>query len=334
MWHEKKRNVEKGIYREMKIVILDGLAANPGDLSWKGIEELGECTVYDRTMPEELLVRAAGAEALLTNKVVIGREAMEALPDLKYIGVLATGYNVVDISAARDRGIVVTNIPAYSTASVAQMVFAHLLNITQRVWHYAEENSRGRWSRNADFCYWDTQLMELAGKRMGIVGLGNTGMATARIALAFGMEVVAFTSKAQEDLPQGIKRMWIHELLRTSDVVSLHCPLTETTHHLVNAERLQMMKPSAILINTGRGPLIDEQALADALNEGRIRAAGLDVLAQEPPCADNPLLTARNCFITPHIAWATLEARTRLMEVATENLRQYVAGSPVNNVAQ
>lgn len=318
----------------MKIVILDGYAANPGDLSWKGIEKLGECTVYDRTMPDELLGRAAGAEALLTNKVVIGREAMEALPDLKYIGVLATGYNVVDIDAARRRGIVVTNIPAYSTASVAQMVFAHLLNITQRVGHYAAENRGGKWSRNTDFCYWDTPLTELAGKRMGIVGLGNTGMATARIALAFGMEVVAFTSKAQGDLPQGITRLSLDELFREADVVSLHCPLTETTQGLVNAGRLRTMKPTAILINTGRGPLVDEQALADALNEGRICAAGLDVLAQEPPCADNPLLTARNCFITPHIAWATQEARTRLMQTAVENLKSYASGNPTNNVAE
>ncbi len=318
----------------MKIVILDGYAANPGDLSWKGIEELGECTVYDRTMPDELLGRAAGAEVLLTNKVVIGREAMEALPELKYIGVLATGYNVVDISAARERGIVVTNIPAYSTASVAQMVFAHLLNITQRVGHYAAENRGGKWSRNTDFCYWDTPLTELAGKRMGIVGLGNTGMATAHIALAFGMEVVAFTSKAQGDLPQGITRLSLDELFREADVVSLHCPLTETTQGLVNAGCLRTMKPTAILINTGRGPLVDEQALADALNEGRICAAGLDVLAQEPPCADNPLLTARNCFITPHIAWATQEARTRLMQTAVENLKSYASGNPINNVAE
>lgn len=320
--------------KKMIICVLDGLAANPGDLSWEALHELGECTVYDRTAPDELLQRAAGAEVLLTNKTVITATDMDQLPDLKYIGVLATGYNVVDINAARRRGIVVTNIPAYSTASVAQMVFAHLLNITQRAGHYAGENSRGRWAQSKDFCYWDTPLMELAGKRMGIVGLGNTGMATARIALAFGMEVVAFTSKAQEELPSGITACPMDELFRTADVVSLHCPLTEETRELVNASRLASMKPTSVLINTGRGPLVNEQDLADALNEGRIWAAGLDVLSQEPPKTDNPLLTARNCFITPHIAWATVEARTRLMEVAMENLRQYIAGTPVNNVAQ
>lgn len=317
----------------MKIVVLDGYAANPGDLSWEEMKHLGECTVYDRTTPIELLERAAGAEALLTNKVVIDKETMEALPELKYIGVLATGYNVVDIDAARERGVVVTNIPAYSTASVAQMVFAHLLNITQRVGHYATDNREGRWSRHTDFCYWDTPLIELAGKRIGIVGLGNTGMATARIALSFGMEVVAFTSKAQENLPSGITCVTLDELFCTADVVSLHCPLTETTRNLVNAERLNTMKPSAILINTGRGPLVDEQALANALNEGRILAAGLDVMVQEPPMERNLLLTANNCFITPHIAWATMEARERLMQTAVENLRHYICGNPINNVA-
>lgn len=317
----------------MKIVILDGYAANPGDLSWKGIEELGECTVYDRTTPDELLARAAGAEALLTNKVVIGREAMEALPDLKYIGVLATGYNVVDIEAARERGIVVTNIPAYSTTSVAQMVFAHLLNITQRVGHYAEENAQGRWSRQCDFCYWDTPLMELTGKRMGIIGLGNTGMATARLALAFGMEVWAYTSKSQDELLQGIVSSSLDDVFSECDVVSLHCPLTEATREMVNADRLAKMKASAILINTGRGPLINEADLAEALNAGKIYAAGLDVLAQEPPQADNPLLKARNCFITPHIAWATREARARLMEIAVRNVQSFLNGTPINNVA-
>lgn len=319
--------------RKMTICVLDGLAANPGDLSWEPLVGLGQCTVYDRTAPDQVLERAAGAEAILTNKTVITAAHMQALPDLKYIGVLATGYNVVDIDAARQRGIVVTNIPAYSTASVAQMVFAHLLNITQRVGHYAVENSRGRWTASPDFCYWDTPLAELAGKRMGIIGLGNTGMATARIALAFGMQVVAYTSKRAEDLPQGITPCPMDELFRTADVVSLHCPLTEATRELVNARRLQTMKPTAILINTGRGPLVNEQELADALNRGTIMAAGLDVLSQEPPQADNPLLTARNCFITPHIAWATVEARTRLMQVAVDNLRHYLAGTPVNNVA-
>ena len=318
----------------MKIIVLDGYGLNPGDLTWKGFEELGELTVYDRTSPSELLERAAGAEALVTNKTLITSENMDALPDLKYIGVLATGYNVVDIDAAKARGIVVTNIPAYSTASVAQMVFAHILNITQRVGYYADENKRGRWTKNADFCYWDTHLVELQGKKMGIVGFGNIGQATARIAQAFGMEVCVYSSKPQFALPSGIKKMELDELFGECDVVSLHCPLTPDTKEMVNAERLSKMKPNAILINTGRGPLINEQDLADALNEGKIAAAGLDVLSVEPSVEGNPLLGARNCFITPHIAWATLEARTRLMEIAVQNLKSYLKGQIINNVAR
>lgn len=318
----------------MKIIVLDGYGLNPGDLTWKGFEELGELTVYDRTFPSELLERAAGAEALVTNKTLITSENMDALPDLKYIGVLATGYNVVDIDAAKARGIVVTNIPAYSTASVAQMVFAHILNITQRVGYYADENKQGRWTKNADFCYWDTHLVELQGKKMGIVGFGNIGQATARIAQAFGMEVCVYSSKPQFALPSGIKKMELDELFGECDVVSLHCPLTPDTKEMVNAERLSKMKPNAVLINTGRGPLINEQDLADALNEGKIAAAGLDVLSVEPSVEGNPLLGARNCFITPHIAWATLEARTRLMDIAVQNLKSYQKGQIVNNVAR
>ena len=318
----------------MKIIVLDGYGLNPGDLNWEGFESLGELTVYDRTSPSELMERAAGAEVLVTNKTLITAENMAALPELKYIGVLATGYNVVDIDAAKARGIVVTNIPAYSTASVAQMVFAHILNITQRVGYYADENKQGRWTKNADFCYWDTQLVELQGKKMGIVGLGNIGQATARIAQAFGMEVCVYSSKPQFVLPSGIKKMDLDELFAECDVISLHCPLTPDTKEMVNAERLNKMKSNAILINTGRGPLINEQDLANALNEGRIAAAGLDVLSVEPSVEGNPLLTARNCFITPHIAWATLEARTRLMEIAVQNLKSYLNGQIINNVAK
>ena len=318
----------------MKIVVLDGYGLNPGDLSWSAWEALGEIKVYDRTSPSELLERSAGAEVLVTNKTLITANDMVSLPELKYIGVLATGYNVVDIDAAKARGIVVTNIPAYSTSSVAQMVFAHVLNITQRVGYYANENTQGRWTNNADFCYWDTNLVELDGKKMGIVGYGNIGKATARIALAFGMEVLAYTSKEQKDLPQGIKKATLDELFTESDIVSLHCPLTPETKELVNAERLKTMKPSAILINTGRGPLVNEQDLADALNEGRIAGAGLDVLSVEPSVANNPLLSAKNCFITPHIAWATKEARTRLMDIAINNLRSYQEGNIINNVAK
>ena len=318
----------------MKIIVLDGYGLNPGDLNWDGFEALGELTVYDRTLPSELMERAAGAEVLITNKTLITAENMADLPELKYIGVLATGYNVVDIDAAKARGIVVTNIPAYSTASVAHMVFAHILNITQRVGYYADENKQGRWTKNADFCYWDTQLVELQGKKMGIVGFGNIGQATARIAQAFGMEVCVYSSKPQFVLPSGIKKMDLDELFAECDVISLHCPLTLDTKEMVNADRLSKMKSNAILINTGRGPLINEQDLADALNEGRIAAAGLDVLSVEPSVEGNPLLTARNCFITPHIAWATLEARTRLMEIAVQNLKSYLNGQIINNVAK
>ena len=318
----------------MKIIVLDGYGLNPGDLNWEGFETLGELTVYDRTLPSELMQRAAGAEVLITNKTLITAENMADLPQLKYIGVLATGYNVVDIDAAKARGIVVTNIPAYSTASVAQMVFAHILNITQRVGYYADENKQGRWTKNADFCYWDTQLVELQGKKMGIVGFGNIGQATARIAQAFGMEVCVYSSKPQFVLPSGIKKMDLDELFAECDVISLHCPLTPDTKEMVNAERLSKMKSNAILINTGRGPLINEQDLSNALNEGRIAAAGLDVLSVEPSVEGNPLLTARNCFITPHIAWATLEARTRLMEIAVQNLKSYLNGQIINNVAK
>jgi glycerate dehydrogenase len=318
----------------MKIIVLDGYGLNPGDLSWSAWETLGELKVYDRTSPSELLERSEGAEVLITNKTLITANDMALLPELKYIGVLATGYNVVDIDEAKARGIVVTNIPAYSTASVAQMVFAHILNITQRVGYYADENVRGRWTNNPDFCYWDTNLVELDGKKMGIVGYGNIGKATARIALAFGMEVLAYTSKDQKDLPQGVKKVSLDELFAESDVISLHCPLTPDTKELVNAHRLKTMKPSAILINTGRGPLINEQDLADALNEGRIAGAGLDVLSVEPSVVGNPLLRAKNCFITPHIAWATKEARTRLMDIAINNLRSYQEGNIINNVAK
>lgn len=318
----------------MKIIVLDGYGLNPGDLSWSGMEALGELMVYDRTSPSELLERSAGAEVLITNKTLITADDMSALPQLKYIGVLATGYNVVDIDAAKARGIVVTNIPAYSTSSVAQMVFAHLLNITQRVGYYADENKQGRWTNSVDFCYWDTPLMELDGKKMGIVGFGNIGQATARIAQAFGMEVCVVTSKEQSALPVGMKKIELDELFASCDVVSLHCPLTPTTKEMVNADRLKLMKPQAILINTGRGPLVNEQDLADALNEGRIAGAGLDVLSVEPSQKDNPLLGARNCFITPHIAWATKEARTRLMNIAVENLKAYQEGHIINNVAK
>lgn len=318
----------------MKIVVLDGYAANPGDLCWDELKALGECVIYDRTTPEEVLERAAGATIVLTNKTVLTAAQIDALPELKYIGVLATGYNIVDIEAARARGIVVTNIPSYSTPSVAQMVFAHILNIAVQVQHHSEEVHKGRWTNSKDFCFWDTPLIELRGKKLGIVGLGHTGYSTARVAIGFGMEVHAYTSKSAFQLPPEIKKMELDELFRECDIVSLNCPLTESTRNMVNAERLKLMKPTAILINTGRGQLINEQDLADALNSGQIYAAGLDVLSQEPPRADNPLLTAKNCYITPHIAWATTAARERLMHIMMDNIKAYLEGKPINNVAK
>lgn len=316
----------------MKIVVLDGYAANPGDISWDDMKALGSLTVYDRTAPEEVIRRSEDADAILTNKVVLSAETLSQLPSLRYVGVLATGYNVVDVDAAHQRGIVVTNIPAYSTDSVAQLTFAHLLNITNRVDHYATMNRQGRWTQSPDFVYWDTPLIELSGKTMGIVGLGNIGKKVAALAQQFGMDVFAMTSKNSSDLPQGIQKTTFEGLLAVSDVLSLHCPLTPQTHHLINADSLTHIKPGAILINTGRGPLVDEQAVADALKDGRLQAYCADVLSVEPAKADNPLLGCPNAFLTPHIAWATKEARKRLMQIAVDNLRAFFAGEPKNMV--
>ncbi len=317
----------------MKIVILDGYGMNPGDLSWDNLKSLGDLTVYDRTAPSDTIKRSADAEIILTNKTIIDQEIIAKLPALKYIGVLATGYNVVDTVAARERGIIVTNIPSYSTASVAQMVFSLLLAITNNVAHYTADNRAGRWSRNADFCYWDAPLTELAGKTFGIVGFGNIGSKVASIALAFGMKVMTLSSKPAEALPAGVKKAEdLDHLLCESDVVSLHCPLTDSTRHLINASTLAKMKTSAILINTGRGPLVDEQALALALNTNALRGAGVDVLSCEPPTIDNPLLYARNCYTTPHLGWATVEARQRLMDIAVANVANFIEGTPTNVV--
>lgn len=315
----------------MKICILDGYSLNPGDLDWSPVERLGDVTLFDRTPADKIVERAADADIVLTNKVPFSADTLRQLPRLRFICVLATGYNIIDTEAAARQGVVVANIPAYSTMSVAQMAFAHILNITNHVASYAREVADGKWTNCPDFCFWDSALTELAGKAMGIVGLGNTGMATARIAVAMGMKVVALTSKSADTLPEGITPAPLDDVLATADIVSLHCPLTPSTRHLINAEAIGKMKPSAILINTGRGPLVDEQAVTDALNNGRLAAFGADVLSQEPPRGDNPLLSARNCFLTPHIAWATLEARTRLMSTATENVRQFIAGEPVAN---
>ena len=317
----------------MKIVILDGYTANPGDLAWKGLEALGELTVYDRTKADETVARAADAEVVLTNKVIISREVIAQLPQLRYIGVLATGYNVVDIKAAHERGIIVTNVPAYSTESVAQMVFAHLLTVTNHAEHYARQVRQGRWSASTDFCFWDSPLTELSGKTFGIVGLGHIGQQVARIAQGFGMHVVACTSKSAGQLPPGVGKAALGELFSLSDVLSLHCPLTVDTRHLVNARTLAMMKPSAILINTGRGPLVDECATAEALSQGRLAAYCADVLTEEPPQSGSPLMTCPNAFITPHIAWATLEARQRLIAVATDNVQAFLSGRGQNVVS-
>ena len=318
----------------MNIVVLDGFTMNSGDLSWDELAELGSLKVYDRTSAGQVLERAKDAEAILTNKTVIDAASLRSLPKLKYVGVLATGYNVVDINVARELGIVVTNIPAYSTESVAQMVFAHILNITHRVGRYSDEARSGVWSRQADFSYTNSPLMELCGKKIGIVGFGNTGSATARIAVAFGMEVLAYTSKPQSALPAGVtKADSIDDIFRMSDIVSLHCPLNKETSEIANAAHLSLMKKSAILINTGRGGLVNEQDLADALRENRIKAAGLDVMVNEPPREDNPLLKLDNCFITPHIAWATYEARVGLMNQTVKNLRSFIEGNIINNVA-
>ena len=324
----------KKMKKEMKkIVVLDGYCLNPGDLSWDGFRQYGEVTVYDRTASADVVDRAQDADIIITNKVTIDDALMARLPRLKYIGVLATGYNIIDINAAHSRGITVTNIPAYSTDSVAQMTFAHILNITNRVGHYAPSvREEKRWSSNPDFCYWDTPLPELAGKTLGVVGLGNIGMKVARIAHEFGMDVFALTSKNAAELPAGIQKTTLDGLLAISDVLTLHCPLTPTTHHLINRSTLSKMKHGSILINLGRGPLVDEQAVAEALESGLLSGYGSDVMEQEPPRADNPLFAQPNAFITPHIAWATFEARQRLMNIAVGNLGAFLSGSPVNSL--
>ncbi len=314
------------------IVVLDGYTLNPGDLSWDALHELGNCTIYDRTAPDQVVERCQDADIVLTNKVLLRESEIQQLPRLRYIGVLATGYNVVDLSAAAARGIVVTNIPAYSTASVAQMVFAHLLNIVNAVQQHTESVRNGEWCRSTDFSYMLSPQTELAGKTIGIVGLGNIGRTVADIAHAFGMRVIAKTSRRTEDLPSYITPMPLEALLAESDVITLHCPLTPDTQHLINKHTITLMKQGAILINTGRGPLIDEEAVADALNSGHLRAVGVDVLAVEPASCHNPLLQARNAFFTPHIAWATYEARVRLMNICLDNIRAYLAGTPINRV--
>jgi glycerate dehydrogenase len=315
----------------MNIVILDGFTANPGDLTWDAFAALGKITVHDRTPVAQIVERAGDAEIVLTNKAPLDAATINALPKLRYIGVLATGHNVVDSAAARARSIPVCNVPEYGTANVAQAVWALILELTNRTGHHSDSVRAGRWSTNVDWCYWDFPLIELAGRTLGIVGYGRIGAAVARIGAAFGMKVLAHR---RSGIPAGepAQAADLDTLFRESDVLSLHCPLTPETKHLINAERLQQMKPGAFLINTARGPLIDEPALAAALEAGQIAGAGLDVLSVEPPPAENLLLTAKNCLITPHIAWATREARARLLEVAAENIGVWQSGTPRNVV--
>ena len=315
----------------MKIVVLDGYVLNPGDLSWDGIKQLGDCTIYDRTPTELTVERSKDAEVLITNKVVLNKEIIGKLPNLKYIGVLATGYNVVDTDAAKRAGVVVTNIPAYSTTSVAQMVFSHILNFAQNVSVHALSVSSGEWAASADFAYWKTPQTELAGKTLGIIGFGQIGRAVAKIGLAFGMKVI-FNNRNNKEPGIEAEQVDLESLLAESDFISINCPLTPENTGFINKSSISKMKTTAFLVNTGRGPLINEQDLADALNSGRIAGAGLDVLSIEPAHPYNPLAKAKNCNITPHIAWATFEARTRLMQIATENLKAFMVGLPQNVV--
>ncbi len=314
------------------IVVLDGYTLNPGDLSWSALEALGPCTIHDRTPSDQIVDRAQAAEILLTNKTPLDRATLDQLPRLQAIGVLATGTNVVDLEAARERGIPVMNVPAYSTESVAQIVFAHLLNLAQHVGYHAATVREGRWTQSKDFCYWHKPLIELHGLTMGIIGFGSIGQSVARLAQAFGMQVLVYNRSTIKPASTAVTQTDLDTLLRQSDVVSLHCPLTPQTQNMLNATSLALMKPTAFLINTGRGPLIDEAALADALNNDRLAGAGLDVLSSEPPQAGNPLLTARNCHITPHIAWATRAARQRLMHTVVTNVSHFLAGHPQNVV--
>ena len=316
----------------MHIVVLDGHTLNPGDLSWDALHALGPAQIFPRTSPAEVLARAAHAEILLTNKVVLSAETLSALPKLRYVGVLATGYNVVDATAARARGIPVTNVPDYSTESVAQLTFALLLELTHGVGRHSEAVQSGRWTASPDFSFWDQPLIELHGQTFGVVGYGRIGRAVARIASAFGLRVLVHSRTRPHDFPADFEFVSVDDLFARSDIISLHCPLTPETRHLVNADRLRRTKPTACLLNTSRGPLIEEAALADALNSGRLAAAALDVLSVEPPPANNPLLTARNCLITPHLAWASTAARRRLLRIAVDNIRTFLAGKPTNVV--
>ena len=317
----------------MNLTILDAYTANPGDLDWNTLQSLATCSFHDRTPASQVVERAAEAELIITNKTVLNAETIKGLPKLRYIGVLATGYNVVDITAAREQGVVVTNVPGYSTPSVAQLTLALLLEFTNNVGLHAQTVRDGRWSACPDFCYWDRPLIELNGRKLGIMGFGEIGQAVARVAIALGMEVLAHRRNWSQPPPAGVTAVSQAELFAQSDVITLHCPLTPETKEIINAENLGLMKSSAFIINTARGPLVNEADLAEALNSGRIAGAALDVLSTEPPSASNPLIGAKNCFITPHIAWATKESRARLIATATANVQAFLAGNPKNVVS-
>ncbi len=316
----------------MKIVVLDGYTLNPGDLNWEKFSEIGELKVYDRTSPQDILERTTDANIVLTNKTVLTAENIAAMNKVEYIGVLATGVNVVDLEYTKKTGITVTNVPGYSGSSSAQMVFALILELTNRVGYHSQTVTDGKWSASKDFCYWDYPLVELEGITLGIVGYGGIGKAVARIGLAFGMNILIYNRSVPPDLPDGITYSDLDNLIHSSDIISLHCPLTPQTKGMINKESLAQMKKTAYLINTSRGPLIVENDLADFLNEGRIAGAAMDVLDVEPPDKNCPLLTAKNCYITPHIAWATIASRERLMSIAVENIKSYLAGNPQNVV--
>ncbi|MDR1902304.1 MAG: D-2-hydroxyacid dehydrogenase [Treponema sp.] len=314
----------------MKIVILDGYTENPGDLSWDGFRALGELTVYDRTSAEDIIERINGAEAVIINKTPLSRETLEACPGIRYIGVLATGYNVVDTEAAKEQDITITNIPAYGTAAVGQFAVALLLEICHHIGYHDKEVHQGRWEKNADWCFWDYPLIELAGKTMGIIGFGRIGQTTGAIAKALGMRVIAYDEIQNETGRTIAEYVSLDALLSQSDIISLHCPLFPSTQGIINKHTIARMKDGVILLNNSRGPLVVEQDLAEALNSGKVYAAGLDVVSTEPIRPDNPLLTAKNCIITPHISWASRESRQRLMDIAVENLSAFLKNNPQN----
>lgn len=317
----------------MKIVILDGYCENPGDLSWEPLKEFGQLTVYDRTPKDQVVARIGDAEIVIINKVEMTREIFEACPSIKYVGVLATGYNVVDVAAAKEKGIIVTNVPTYGTTTVAQFAIAQLLELACHIGHHSDAVKQGRWESCPDFCFWDFPIMEMVGKTIGIVGFGKIGQATAKIAEALGMKVLANANHKRPELEtENVKYAELDEIFAQADVISLHCPLTDANKGMICKENIAKMKDGVLILNTARGGLVNEADLAEALNSGKVAGAAVDVVSTEPIKGTNPLLTAKNCLITPHIAWAANEARQRLMDVAVDNVKQFTLGTPVNVV--